>query len=259
MFIKEFFSGIRCYSRAARVISGNRLWLYISVPGILSILYISLLIILGALFFTDFSLYINANFIPGFIQGQITQVIIAVILWLLLLIIGFITYKEVVLIFFSPILSYLSERVEKLVYGQDPPAFNLKNLAKDIIRGLALSLRNLLLMLGFTLFAWLISFIPVIGTAVSPFLILFIQSFYGGAGLADYTLERKRYSVYASVDFARSNRARITGVGLGFILLLMIPVIGWFAAPGYGTVAATLAVLEKLPGPAFPAGGGKVL
>ena len=35
---------------------------------------------------------------------------------------------------------------------------------------------------------------------------------------------------------------------MGFVLLLMIPVFGWFAAPGYGTVAATLAALEKING-----------
>ena len=246
MLLKELFKGIGCYFKAMRVISKYKLWPYMTLPGIMSLCYVFMLIILGSVWFSDFALYINENMIPDFMQGGFMQVVVAVILWLLLIITGYITYKEVVLIFFSPVLSLISERVEKLLYNQPPPVFKIKDLITDILRGLHISLRNLLYMLSLTLAAWLTAFIPLIGTIASPVLIIIVQSYYGGIGLVDYTLERKRYSVSKSLEFARSNRGRMTGVGAGFFLLLFVPVLGWFAAPGLGTVAATIAALEKI-------------
>jgi CysZ protein len=209
-----------------------------------------LLVIIGIFFFSDISVYINQNYIPGFLQGKVMEIIVKIILWLFMLLAGYISYKEVVLILFAPVLGYLSERVEILIYNNTPPPFIIKNLIADIIRSLTLSMRNIIFMLPLTIAAWFVAFIPVIGTIISPVLLITIQSYYGGSGLVDYTLERNRYSVRESIEFARSNRGRITGVGMGFVVLLMIPIFGWFAAPGYGTVAATLATLEKINGDA---------
>ena len=109
-----------------------------------------------------------------------------------------------------------------------------------------LNLRNLFFSLIFTLLAWLLVFIPVVGALVSMVLIILIQSYYGGFSLMDYTLERRRYSVSESIKFSKHHRSLATGLGGGFMLLALVPVVGWFAAPTYGTVAATLASLEKI-------------
>ncbi len=246
MFIIELVKGIKFYLKANRVISKYKLWPYLTYSGILSVCYIILLISLGSLYLGDFSSYINENFVPGFLQGDIMEVVLSIFLWIFMLLIGYISYKEVVLIFFSPVLGYLSERVEKLIYNEEPPPFNAKNLLADIRRGLALELKNLARMLILSLISWLLVFIPIIGTIISPILILLIQSYYGGLRFVDYTLERKRYSIEESLYFAGGNKARITGVGLGFMLILMVPILGWFVAPGYGTIAATLCALEKI-------------
>ena len=39
----------------------------------------------------------------------------------------------------------------------------------------------------------------------------------------------------------------IIGCGCGFTLLAMIPVIGWFIAPGWGIVAGTRSAVALLP------------
>ena len=101
-------------------------------------------------------------------------------------------------------------------------------------------------MLLYTFLAWTLSFLPGVGVLISPPLILFINAYYGGFGLIDFTLERKRFSIKESFKFNQTHRGMTTGVGLGFVLLLMLPVIGWMMAPGYGTVAATLAAIEKI-------------
>jgi len=246
MFLKELIAGILSYRKANQVIVKYRLWPWLIIPGIFSFLYLLILVILGMSCFSGISNHVNERWIPGFISGDTTYVIVSILLWLFLIIIGYLSYQQIVLIFFSPILGFLSEMVEKKLFDQEPPQFHFSDFVKDMARSLILNLRNIGWMLCFTAAAWFISIIPLIGAMLSPVLILLIQSYYGGVGLIDYTLERKRYTVSESIDFSHRNRARVIGVGMGFILLLLIPFIGWFFAPGYGTTAATLAILEKI-------------
>lgn len=244
--IKELFNGLYAYIRAHRVISEHKLRRYVIIPGVMSVCYIFLLIFLGRLYFTDISAYITGHWIPSSIKGNVTVTITSVLLWILLLLIGYITYKQMILIFFSPILSYLSELTETAVYNEPAPEFTFGNLVRDIVRGLIINLRNLFLTLILMMTAWVTMLIPGFGPAVSTSLMLLIQFFYDGSGLVDYTLERKRYSVRESIHFVKTHRARVVGVGMGFMLILFIPLVGWFAAPSYGTVAATLATLDKI-------------
>ncbi|QTA89839.1 EI24 domain-containing protein [Desulfonema magnum] len=244
--IKEFFKGIGAYVKAHRTISKYNLWSYMTLPGIMSLCYIFLLIFLGNIYFSGLSDHINKNWIPTFMKGEAMVIVTFVLLWIVLFLIAYITYRQIVLIFFSPILSYLSEVTEKVVYNEPPPELNFKDFVKDIIRGLIINLRNLFLTIILTFFAWILVFIPILGVMVSPVLMFLIQFYYNGFGLIDYTLERKRYSVRESIEFARGNRARVIGVGAGFMLMLLIPLVGWFSAPAYGTIAATLAALDKI-------------
>jgi len=246
MLLKEIFKGIGTYGRAHKVIIQHRLWRYMIIPGILSLCYVVLIIFIGKIYFDNISAYINENWIPGAMKGEAMMIITALLLWSFLFLIAYMSYKYVVLIFFSPFLSYLSEKTETAVYNQPSPDFEFRQLLKDIVRGFIINMRNMFLTVVLTLSAWLTVFVPVIGMIISPVLILLIQSFYDGFGLVDYTLERKRYSVKKSIQFTRENRGRVIGVGMGFMFLFMIPVLGWLTAPTYGTVAATLAALDKI-------------
>jgi len=244
--LREFFAGIGAYRKAHRVIVRHRLWAYVIFPGIMSLCYIMLLIAVGRIYFGDVSDHINRHWLPPLIKGDATEIITSILLWVLLFILTYITYKYVILIIFSPILTQLSEVTEKVICNEPAPDFSFKYFVRDIFRGLIINLRNVFRVLSMSFLAWLMAFIPVAGPPVSITLIFLIQSFYDGFGLTDYTLERKRYSVRESIVFVRRNRSRITGVGSGFMLLLLVPVAGWFTAPTYGTVAATIAALEKI-------------
>lgn len=246
MFLKELVAGILIYKKAHQVIKEQKLWPWIAVPGALSFCYLLFLAISGMIFLPELSSYINENWIPGFMSGGVTYFMVSILLWLFLMIIGYLSYQQVVLIFFSPILGFLSEKVEAGMYDRKPPQFTLQDFGKDILRGLAINMRNFGWMIFFTGIAWLLSIIPMVGSLISPVLILIIQSYYSGFGLVDYTLERNRFSVSESIAFVHDHKARVTGVGMGFVLMLLTPVIGWYFAPGYGAVAATLSALEKI-------------
>ncbi len=243
---EDFFKVLNAYIRAHQVVMQFNLWPYLILPGLLSLIYITGLIITGSIYAPEISAYITSHWIPGFLQGSIMRMLATVMVWFLFPLLGYMTYKYVILILFSPILGHLSEIVEEKIYHQAPPAFSIKTLCRDLLRGLVITLRNMLLTIVFTFLLWLLVFIPVIGVFLSPFLIILMQAFYDGYGLFDFTLERKQYSVKQSIRFGRTHRSNIIGTGLGFILMLLIPVVGWFAAPAYGTIAATLSALETI-------------
>ncbi len=244
--MKNFFAGLSSYREAHRVVRRYRLWPYLVLPGILSLFYLCGLLVLAILYVDDLSAYLFTQHFPAAWQGPVFSLVAQALIWLVLLVLGYLTYQQVVLILFSPLLGVLSETVEKKLTGQEAPAFSIANSLKDIWRGVRVNLRYLFRSLLWSIPAWLAIFIPAAGALLSPLLLFIIQAYYGGAGLVDPNLERRRYTVAQSVDFVKQHRGRVLGVGSGFLLLLMIPLVGWFLAPSYGTIAAALAVLPTL-------------
>jgi CysZ protein len=246
MAITSLFASLRFYPKAHRVILRHRLWPYMILPGLMSFGFFLTLIGIGNIYFNDIATHVYQNYFPGFLKWNILLTVTNLMLWILLFLTGYVLYQPVVLILFSPVLGYLSEVTEKKVYGGPSAPFHIRQFLKDILRGVVLSMRNLIRMIIFILLAWLVIFIPIAGAALSAAIIFLIQAYYNGCTLSDYTLERKNYSVKQRVRFTRAHRAWVTGVGIGFMLVLFIPVLGWFIAPAYGTVAATLSTLAVI-------------
>ncbi|MEZ4526310.1 MAG: EI24 domain-containing protein [Desulfobacterales bacterium] len=244
--MKELFAGLRAYAKARRVIIAHKLWPWMLIPGFMSFAYIVLLIWIGTIAVPDMTSHVTQNWIPDFMKGDLTVSAANIVLWILFLLTGYVTLQPVILILFSPVLSYVSEITECRIYGLPQLPLNLKHIAEDIVRSIAINVRNLVRMIIFVLMAWLLMIIPLVGSLASFVLIFLIQSFYNGFSMSDYTLERKRCPVRKRIIYSKENRARIIGVGMGFTAILMIPVLGWFIAPACGTVAATIATLEKI-------------
>ena len=66
-----------------------------------------------------------------------------IMLHLVFLLFYFSLFKYIFLIIGSPVFAYLSEKTEGIIEGKDFP-FNLKQLLKDIVRGVKLAFRNVL-------------------------------------------------------------------------------------------------------------------
>jgi CysZ protein len=147
---------------------------------------------------------------------------------------------------------------ESRMTGKPGPPFEWKQLLKDVVRAVRINLRNLLRMVILIGLSWLLVLIPLLGSMASAALIFFIQAFYNGFALSDYTLERKRLSVKESVQFGKDHRARVVGVGAGFMAMMLVPIVGWFAAPTYGAVAATIASMGEVGEGNLPAADGAV-
>ena len=68
--------------------------------------------------------------------------------------------------------------------------------------------------------------------------------YFAGMGFADPALERRRLPFRKRWSFCWRHRFRILGLGAGFLALSMIPIVGWFIAPGYALIASSVGVAE---------------
>lgn len=242
----NFLKGLLFYYDANRFIFKHKLWHFLIFPGVIGIFYMLSLFLVGIVYFHDLSIYINNYIAPDFLQGEFMVIASLVFLWASAFFIGYVSYQQIILIFFSPILGHISNVIQKIETEEPRAKFSFIIAFKDFFRSIALNFGNIIRMVFFTLIACMSFFIPIIGLILPPALIILILSYYGGAGLIDFSLDKKEFSIKSSSKFNRRNRAMTTGVGFGFCAILLVPFIGWMAAPGYGTVAATLAAIDKI-------------
>lgn len=150
-------------------------------------------------------------------------------------------FTMIFLIIGTPYFSYITGKASRIIYGKQTASGKWIN---EIIRGLKLSSINSLKQLGLLLIITLFSFIPVLGIA-APLLAFITQAYYNGILMTDYALERQGFDMKKSKIFFKTNKPGLFSIGLGFMFLLLIPVIGWFLAPTYALIASSLYLLQK--------------
>ena len=245
--LQEIIIAIQAYFKAHKFIVKNKLWKWILIPGFIY----ALLFFTGFYFFLKSSVHVVDYLFSKsglklwvlkehgsllrflFIFGQI-------ILQLILTFFYFSLFKYLFLIIGSPVFAWLSEKTESIINNKSYP-FNLRQFFKDIVRGVSIALRNTLWQTVYSVSVLIIAFIPLIGWA-TPVLALFIECYYFGFSMLDYTSERNGLSSSESIDFIGEHKGLAIGNGMVFYVLHIIPVLGWVIAPGYAVVAATLSL-----------------
>jgi CysZ protein len=247
--LKEIIIAVESYFNAHRFIRQHKLWRWIIIPGILYML----LFTTGMYFFisssNDAVNYLsNVVGIDRWLQEQrnpflnFLLVMTNLMVRLLLVFFYFSLFKYIFLTAGSPLFAYLSEKTESILEGRDFP-FSFPQLMKDILRGIRLSLRNMLWQTVYTISILILSFIPVVGW-ISPMLSLFSECYYYGFSMVDYSCERRKLSPAESIRFITEHKGLAIGNGLLFYLMHAVPIIGWILAPTYAVVAATLSVRQ---------------
>ncbi len=247
-----FQLGMKSYSQALSFIFKNHLGWYFIFPVLFNIV----LFLLG--FYSVSSLsdgvieslnewtnidqwsFWGSSVLVGVIKGLI---------WIVLRVLFFIIYAYfggyVILILMSPVFAFLSEKTERIINGQNIP-FNWSQFLKDVLRGALLAIRNMTVELFFTVILFVVSFIPVVGY-ITPVILFFISAYFYGFSFMDYTFERRRFKVDASIRFMRQNKGLAIGNGFVFSLVLLIPYIGVMLG-GFvaviSVVAATIAACK---------------
>lgn len=181
----------------------------------------------------------------GFLKGGISF-LLGIIIKIFLFFIYLWFQKYIVLILMSPVLALLSEKVDEIRTGQKYP-FDTDQFIRDVVRGIGIALRNMLIEFAVIILCFFISWIPVIGW-VTPVFLFFVSAYFYGFSMIDYTSERRKLSIGQSVAFIRRNKGLAIGNGMVYSLIFMIPFLGVIVAPVLGVVAATLGaskVVEK--------------
>lgn len=245
--LKEIIISIQSYLDAHQFIRQHRLWKWIVIPGLLYMI----LFIVGMYFFwqssNDAVTWSSRQIgLEDWLQRQRNEwlsflfVMIGLILRLILVFFYFSLFKYLFLIIGSPLFAYLSEKTESILEGRDFP-FSFKQLMKDAWRGIKLALRNTLWQSVYMLSLLLLTLVPVVGW-VSPMIALFVECYYYGFSMMDYSCERNKLSPSASIEFISRHKGLAIGNGIIFYLMHGVVIIGWIFAPAYAVIAATLSL-----------------
>lgn len=245
--LKEIIIAIQSYFEAHQFIRQNRLWKWIIIPGVIY----SILFITGMYFFWQSSdnavTWLSQQLgLENWLQKQRSDwlsflfVMAGMMLRIVLVFLYFSLFKYLFLIIGSPVFAYLSEKTESILEGKDFP-FSFSQLMKDIWRGIRLALRNTLWQTVYLLSLLLLSLFPLFGW-ITPIIALFVECFYYGSSMLDYSLERHKLSYAQSVDFISRHKGLAIGNGLIFYLMHGAIIIGWILAPAYAVIAATLSL-----------------
>lgn len=164
----------------------------------------------------------GASFLKGALSGVIT-VIIYIIFFILFAIFG----GYIILILLSPLFSIISEKTEKVLSNEslDYP-FNLKYFISDIVRGVGIALRNVLIEFGILIIVFILGLILSFISWIGAIFMFFVSAYYFGFSYMDYTNERDRLSLKESVAFMRKYKWVAIINGSLFALVLFIPYIG---------------------------------
>ncbi len=248
--LKEIVIAIQSYGKAHEFIRNNKLWKWILIPGIVyALLFMVSMYFFGKTATGVIEYLTNVIGIREWIQKFQNSwlgfffTVAGIILWMILMFFYFSLFKYIWLILGSPIFAFLSEKTQSIIDGRDFP-INMKQLMKDILRGVKLALRNTLWQTVYTISILILSFIPVIGWA-TPILALFVECYYYGFSMLDYSFERNKLSPHQSIEFISKHKGLAIGNGLVFYMMHGLIGIGWVLAPAYAVVAATISINEN--------------
>ena len=240
-----FMDGLRAYTRVAGTLTRHKLWHYLLLPAIVSLVISTGLII---------AMFIAGGNIAGWVDAKVNLDTVwldklvtysAGILAFVAMLIGFFfLHKHIVIVALSPFLGRLAENIIRASEGEEPTP--TLSTTQSIRRAAHINIRSVIFELSVTIPLIACGFIiPPLSLITTPLAFL-VEARFVGYGLIDFPLEYRGFTVTQSIQYSKGHRAESTGIGTGYILLMLIPVVGWMLAPTFGTAAGTLKTLDEL-------------
>jgi len=241
--INNILKGLKVYSGTYAMISKLKLWKYFIIPIIISVAVFALILILSWSLSYSLGEWMSSAWPFDLGQDFITTVSVF-IAGIVIFAIGLIFYKHIILALSAPFMSPVSEKIESYYTGR--PAINQTNssFATQLIRSIRINTRNLIKELLLTIPILLLKFIPVVNI-FSTVLLIILQAYYAGVSNMDYTLER-HFKYRDSIAFIKKHRGLAIGNGIGFLLLLIIPVVGVILALPLSITSASIITVDLL-------------
>lgn len=162
-----------------------------------------------------------------FFFSMLSSVALAWICWIAL--------KYILLIVSGPMLSVVSEKLEKrLANNSGMIGFSFATSAARTVR---INTRNMTKELVLSIVLVASGLIPGLNM-IALVLLFIVQAYFAGFGIMDYYLER-HYTYKESLALVYQHKWAAIALGGIFTFLFLIPLIGVFVAPYLCTVAAT--------------------
>ncbi len=221
-FIKHFTVGMKGFWKALKFIKKHRLYWFLPIPASLM-----LLIYYVGSRFTDwntdltleksYEMCSNMNDTIWFLLEMLLSITIGLILMKFA--------KYIVVVLLSPLLSIISQIVEKKLTSNVYP-FSLQQTLHDIKRGVRIAMRNVMWEYIFFLIIITISAIGWKNASQSPiFYLTFVFGFfYYGFSFIDYVNERRRLDIDQSIHFIRQHKGLAIAIGSIYSLFILVPV-----------------------------------
>ena len=241
--IKNIIRGLQVYSGAYGLISKLKLWKYFIIPVIISFVVFIMIFVSAYGLSDNLGEWIAGIWVWEFGKATFTA-ISTFIGGIVIFVIGLILYKHIIMALASPFMSPVSEKIEAYFTGKPAKNYINTNFSKQLIRGIRIGMRNLFKELTLTVPILLLKFIPVVNI-FSTVLLFLVQAYYAGFANMDYTLER-HFKYRDSVAFIRKNRGLAIGNGIGFLLLLLIPVVGVILVLPLSVTSASVIAVDLL-------------
>lgn len=240
--LKGIYKGCAAYFEVYGIISRLKLWKFFAIPMLISFLVFSMILLVSFSFSNAIGSYLASFWIWDFGQETI-QTISRIFGGLFIVIIGFISFKHIIMALSAPFMGPISKIIEDDFNGV--VSQNSTSTSKGLlIRGIRISLRNLLREFILTIPILLFGLIPVIGL-FSAILLFLSQAYFAGFGNMDYTLER-HFSYKKSILFVKNNRGLAIGNGIVFMLFLLIPFVGVILVHPFSVTAATIVTVKSM-------------
>jgi len=240
--IKAVFKGCAAYFEAYETISRLKLWKFFAISMLISLIVFLLIVFVSYAFSDAIGSYI-ASFWTWDFGKETFNTISRVFSGLLIVLIGFITFKHIIMALSAPFMGPISKKIEDDFRGVVSQVKTTSSWGL-LQRGIKISSRNLFRELLLSIPILLLGFIPVIGF-FSAILLFLVQAYFAGFGNMDYTLERY-FSYQKSILFVKKNRGVAIGNGLVFMLFLLIPFVGVILVLPFSVTAATIATVKLM-------------
>ena len=240
--LKGVYQGCTAYSEVYEIISRLKLWKFFVIPMLISFLVFSMILVVSFSLSNSIGSYIASFWSWDFGQETI-HAISRFFGGLLIIIFGFISFKHIIMALSAPFMGPISKIIEDDINGV---VSQVKTSTPSglLMRGIRISLRNLLRELVLSIPILLFGLIHVVGF-FSVVMLFLMQAYFAGFGNMDYTLER-HFSYQKSVFFVKKNKGIAMGNGIVFMLFLLIPFLGVILVHPLSVTAATIVTVKSI-------------
>lgn len=208
-----------------------RLWLLSLIPTVINLFILAAMATIFFHYYNDIYSWFSSHLVQLKIANPdvwylqvvnallwVVNIIFQAFIMLLSMIILLIVSYCIGMVLAAPFNDAISERVEIMATGYEPPPFSLKKFLTDTARIVKIESLKALVLLSIPIVLFLFNFLPGVGGIIYLVTTFMFGSLSLGFSFADLPMGRKVVSLGARISFAKKHRWELMGFGVGFLV-----------------------------------------